>query len=127
MVLVSASLAIGSRGMAAVEKVPRHCSHGTFRWPSMLRSLLTDLLTNASRRAGMRRDAMGPKLGIVPGQAGFRGTAWDTLVRTSVGLGPGARKGVQVRILSRAPRLTGRLLPLTGYPQARRGPGSAGC
>ena len=72
----------------------------------MLRSLLTDLLTNAPQPAATRWDGMGSESGEVPGQVVFRGTDWDALAGIYVGLGPGARKGVQVQILSRAPHLT---------------------
>jgi hypothetical protein len=95
----SASVLATQPGNADSEAIAQ--AHGL----SALCDLLTDLLTNASQRAGMRRDAMGPELGIVPGQAVFRGTGRDMVGWTHVGLGPGARKGVQVRILSRAPRL----------------------
>jgi hypothetical protein len=73
---------------------------------STLRDLLTDLLTNAPQPAATRWDGMGSESGEVPAHGVLRGTVWDALVGTQVGLGPGARKGVQVQILSRAPHLT---------------------
>jgi hypothetical protein len=65
--------------------------------PSTLYDLLTDLLTNGSRRAGMRRDAMASELGIAPGQDVFRGTGWDTVVGAQVGLGPGPARACRFK------------------------------